>query len=116
MAQGPSAVATLAGFVRNVDEFDTKPDANGVVRRAARVTVLTEPDGGFAEVYVGPDDLPSVMAGVGDRSEPVAWVVSFRAGNKNYERQDGTAASYAQLWVNYVADAAAGGRRLAATG
>lgn len=111
MAGNPSAVVTLTGLVRSVERFDTKPDeSTGEVRQAARVNVLSEPDGGFAEVYVGPDDLAAIPPETG---ASVSWLVTVRAGNRNFNRADGSVATFPQLWVRFVSDAGAllGARR-----
>src|SRR5689334_4187991 len=94
----PSAVMTLSGLVRNVERFDTKPDRDtGEVREAARVTVLSEPDGGFCEVYVDPENLAAIPGDDAD-SKAVDWRVTVRAGNRSFERQDGTTATFPQMW------------------
>ena len=103
MAQGPSAVATMAGVVRNVEKFDTKPnEQTGEVRQAARVTILTEPSGGFCEVYVGPDDLAALPS---EDGASVHWIVTVRSGNRSFTRPDGSVAQFPQLWVRFVSDA-----------
>jgi hypothetical protein len=112
MAGNPSAVVTLAGLVRSVERFDTKPDVRtGDVRQAARVNVLTEPAGGFCEVYVGPDDLAALPA---EDGAAVLWLVTVRAGNRSFTRSDGSTAEFANLWVRFVSAAGqgAGARRL----
>lgn len=116
MAQGPSAVATMAGTVRSIEKFDTKPDeTTGEVRQAARVTILTEPSGGFCEVYVGPEDQAAVPT---EDGAAVNWFVTVRAGNRNFTRQDGSITQYSTLWTRFVSDAgqAVNARRLAPTG
>jgi hypothetical protein len=114
MAGNPAAVVSVAGTVRTVERFDTKADeTTGEVRQAARVTVLTEPNGGFAEVYVGSEDL-GALAAVSE-GDSVHWAVTCRAGNKAFTRADGTrSAPYAQLWLRFVSEVAdgAGARRL----
>lgn len=103
MAGNPSAVVTLTGLVRSVEKFDTKPDeSTGEVRQAARVNVLSEPDGGFMEVYVGPDDLAALPE---DTGGSVSWLVTVRSGNRNFTRTDGTVATFPNLWVRFVSPA-----------
>jgi hypothetical protein len=109
MAGNPSAVVSIAGTVRSIERFDTKADqVTGEVRQAARVNVLTEPNGGFAEVYVGPEDL-AVLDAVEVPGGSMCWWITCRAGNRSFVRKDETVSTFPQLWLRFVSvvDAAA---------
>jgi hypothetical protein len=86
MARGPRARAIILGTAHSVDEFDTKPDTDGVVRKAATVTVLTE-GGGFLDVYYGPDyakSLPQQDSKVELVTEIDVWNKPSRDGQRRY--------------------------------
>jgi hypothetical protein len=94
---------TVSGLVRDIETFDTKPDADGVVNKASRVTILTEPAGGFMEIYLGPEDQAAVPA----KNTPVSWLVEVRAWNRTYGEGE-NARKFADLSVRFVEDCSAG--------
>lgn len=99
MARGPRARAIILGTAHSIDTFDTRPDGDGVVRKASNVTVLTE-GGGFLDVYYGPDHqaaLPAVDAKVELITEIDVWNRPTKDGQRRY----------GQLLCSYRADVSA---------
>ena len=92
----------LYGLVHRIDNRRTSPDDDGVVREARSVVVLSD-GGGFAEVYVGPDDIAAVPR-VG---EPVAWVCDVSVWNRRTRDGERTYATLSFRFVQAIpADAA----------
>lgn len=104
----PRARVTVTGIVRSVETVnsDVNPDTGEVGKVGKRVQVLTEPEGGFMEVYVAEDDFGMIP----DVGRSVAWLAEV--GTWTRRLADGR--SFSQLSARAVADAAASsGRRSA---
>jgi len=91
MASSPAPVLLIQGTARSVELFErVENHETGESRQAARVQVLTDL-GGFAEVYLNPDQMDVLPARVeGQPFEPfdLRWFVEAQAWNRVAFGQD----------------------------
>lgn len=95
-------LATVKGRVRSAEGLERTTDAGARETFAARLQVLTEPNGGFLDVTVWPRDMP-LAESLAMQGQEVELVVSLGA----YVSKSG--AGYAQ--ATYVTRVETSGRR-----
>lgn len=93
----PNPVLLIEGVIRgDREEYDSRPDSNGVVRPLGRVSVLTN-SGGFCEVRIPTEHLDSTPT---HGPVEVRWEVGVYAWRN--VKQDGS--TYAELAMDFVKD------------
>lgn len=75
---GPAPLAVISGFVRSTQRATRKNDNGGEETFAVRASVLTEPEGGFIDVQIWPNDL-DIDKALALQGTEIYWLIGLSA-------------------------------------